>query len=119
MLILLAGLQAIPTTCTRRPAIDGASRWQTFRQITLPLLRPTLALVLILCVTGSLLAFDQFFILTNGGPDNSTVTVVLVIYREAFQRLNLGSAAALSVIVLSSWSLLNAIQLRVLRRRAD
>ena len=59
---------------------------QTFRDITLPLLRPSLALALILCITGSLLAFDQFYILTNGGPDNSTVTLVTLIYREAFQK---------------------------------
>jgi multiple sugar transport system permease protein len=66
----------------------------------LPLLRPSLALALILCVTGSLLAFDQFYILTKGGPDNTTVTVVQLIYREAFQRQNLGAAAAISVVVL-------------------
>ena len=79
-------------------SIDGAGRWQTFRRITLPLLRPSLALALILCVTGSLLAFDQFYILTKGGPDNSTVTIVQLIYREAFLRQNLGTAAALSVV---------------------
>ena len=75
--------------------------WQTFRRITLPLLRPSLALALILCVTGSLLAFDQFYILTKGGPDNTTVTVVQLIYREAFQRQNLGTAAAISLILLA------------------
>ena len=68
MLILLVGLQAIPDDVYEAAALDGASRWQTFRYITLPLLRPTLALTLILCVTGSLLAFDQFYILTKGGP---------------------------------------------------
>ena len=65
--------------------IDGASRWQTFRRITLPLLRPTLALSTVLCVTGSLLAFDQFYILTKGGPDNSTITIVQLVYNVAFQ----------------------------------
>ena len=90
MLILLVGLQAIPQEVYEAAAIDGASRWQTFRRVTLPLLRPSLALALILCITGSLLAFDQFYILTKGGPDNSTVTVVQLIYREAFQRQNLG-----------------------------
>ena len=86
MLILLVGLQAIPPDVYEAAAVDGASRRQTFRRITLPLLRPSLALALILCVTGSLLAFDQFYILTKGGPENSTVTVVQLIYREAFQR---------------------------------
>lgn len=67
-------------------------------------------------MTGSLLAFDQFFVLTKGGPDNSTVTVVQLIYREAFQRMNLGTAAALSVLVLAALLLLNAAQFRALRR---
>ena len=82
MLILLVGLQAIPTECYEAASIDGAGRWQIFRHITLPLLRPSLALALILCVTGSLLAFDQFYLLTKGGPDNSTVTIVQLIYRR-------------------------------------
>ena len=78
-------------------------------------LRPSLTLALILCVTGSLLAFDQFFILTKGAPNNSTVTVVQVIYREAFQRQNLGTAAALSIIVLAVLLVLNAAQFQFLR----
>ena len=80
MLIILTGLQAIPRDVYEAARVDGAGWWRTLRSITLPLLRPTLALMLILSVTGSILAFDQFYILTNGGPDNSTVTVVLAIY---------------------------------------
>ncbi|WP_405962416.1 sugar ABC transporter permease [Streptomyces sp. NBC_00723] len=116
MLILLVGLQRIPHEVYEAARMDGASRGQIFRSITLPLLRPSLALSLLLCVTGSLLAFDQFFVLTKGGPDNSTVTVVQLIYREAFQRLNLGTAAALSIVVLAALLLLNALQFRGLRR---
>ena len=115
MLILLVGLQGIPNDVYEASALDGASRGQTFRYITLPLLRPSLAMALILCVTGSLLAFDQFYILTKGGPDNATVTVVQLIYREAFQRQNLGAAAAISVIVLFALLALNAVQFRLLR----
>jgi multiple sugar transport system permease protein len=115
MLILLVGLQSIPNDLYEASALDGASRGQTFRYITWPLLRPSLALALILCVTGSLLAFDQFFILTKGGPDNTTVTVVQLIYREAFQRQNLGAAAAISLVVLVTLFVLNAIQFRLLR----
>src|SRR5690606_32446942 len=74
MLILLVGLQAIPTDVYEAARVDGANRVQTFFRVTLPLLRPSIALCLIISVTGSLLAFDQFFILTNGGPDNSTTT---------------------------------------------
>lgn len=115
MLILLVGLQAIPDDLFEAASLDGATAWQSFRYVTLPLLRPSLALAMILCVTGSLLAFDQFFILTKGQPANSTVTVVQVIYREAFQRQNLGTAAALSIIVLVVLVLINALQLRFLR----
>jgi multiple sugar transport system permease protein len=116
MLILLTGLQAIPTDVYEAARSDGASRWQTFRYITLPLLRPTIALMLVLSITGSLLAFDQFFILTRGGPENSTVSMVMVIYREAFTRFDLGGAAALSVLLLVVLVTLNALQLRVLER---
>jgi len=116
MLILLVGLQGVSDEIYEAGQIDGAGRWQTFRHITLPMLLPSLSLSLILCVTGSLLAFDQFFILTKGGPDNSTITVVQLIYREAFQRQNLGTAAALSIIVLIVLLLINVLQLRFLRR---
>ena len=115
MLVLVVGLQGIPDDLFEAASLDGATTGQTFRYVTLPLLRPSLALALILCVTGSLLAFDQFFILTKGAPNNSTVTVVQVIYREAFQRQNLGTAAALSIIVLAVLLLLNAVQFRFLR----
>jgi multiple sugar transport system permease protein len=119
MLILLTGLQAIPTEVYEAARIDGGSRWQLFRYITLPLLRPTLALMLVLSISGSLLAFDQFFILTRGGPDGSTVTMVMVIYREAFTQFNLGYAAAISVVLLTVLIVLNVLQLRVVGRRSD
>jgi multiple sugar transport system permease protein len=116
MIILLVGLQSIPPEVYEAARLDGANRWQSFAHITVPLLRPSLGLVLILSVTGSLLAFDQFFILTKGGPDNATVTVVQLIYREAFQRFDLGAAAAISVVVLAALLVLNIGQFRALRR---
>jgi len=116
MLILLTGLQSIPTDVYEAARSDGASRWQTFRYITVPLLRPTIALMLVLSITGSLLAFDQFFILTRGGPDGSTVSMVMVIFREGFTRFDLGSAAAICVLLLVVLVALNVLQLRVLGR---
>jgi multiple sugar transport system permease protein len=116
MIILLVGLQGIPPDVYEAARLDGANRWQSFWHVTVPLLRPALGLVLILSVTGSLLAFDQFFILTKGGPDNSTVTVVQLIYREAFQRFDLGAAAAISVVVLAALLVLNIGQFRALRK---
>jgi multiple sugar transport system permease protein len=118
MLILLTGLQAIPTEVYEAAKLDGASALQTFRRITVPLMRTTIALVVTLMVTGSLLAFDQFWILTRGGPDNSTTSLVMVIYRKAFIELDLGSAAAVSVVLLVVLLVLNAVQLSVLRRRS-
>jgi multiple sugar transport system permease protein len=116
MLILLVGLQSIPQDVYESAALDGAGRWSSFRHITLPLLRPALVLSLILSVTGSLLAFDQFFLLTKGGPDNTTVTIVQLIYREAFQVQDLGNAAAISIVVLAGLVALNALWFRGLRR---
>ncbi|MDR6906335.1 multiple sugar transport system permease protein [Agromyces sp. 3263] len=120
MLLMLVGLQGIPDDVYEAARIDGASRWQTFRSVTLPLLRPTLALTTVLCVTGSLLAFEQFYILTKGGPDNSTITIVQLIYSVAFQGPNnLGVAAALSVIVLIALVVINVAQIRAFSRKAE
>ncbi|MBS1906459.1 MAG: sugar ABC transporter permease [Actinobacteria bacterium] len=116
MLLMLVGLQGIPDDVYEAARIDGSSTWQTFRHITVPLLKPTFALTTIMCVTGSLLAFEQFYILTKGGPDNSTLTIVQLIYNVAFQGQNsLGIAGALSVIVLLALIVINVFQLRLFR----
>jgi multiple sugar transport system permease protein len=117
MLILLTGLQQIPQEVYEAARIDGATRVKAFRYVTLPLMRSTIALVLVMMITGSLLAFDQFYILTAGGPGHATTSVVMVIYRAAFSETNLGKAAAISVIVLIALIVLNVFQLGVLRRR--
>ena len=120
MLLLLVGLQSIPGEVYEAARIDGASRSQMFRSITIPLLRPSLALSTIMCVTGSLLAFDQFYILTKGGPDSSTMTVVQLVYNLAFEsKRDLGMAAALSVIVLLALVVINVVQLRALQGSDD
>ncbi|HKS98962.1 MAG TPA: sugar ABC transporter permease [Rugosimonospora sp.] len=114
MLILMTGLQGIDPVLYEAARTDGASRWQTMRRVTLPLLRPTIALMMVLSVTGSLLAFDQFFVLTGGRHE--TATVVIDIYREAFLSQDLGRAAAVSVAILAVLIVLNGAQLRFLRR---
>lgn len=115
MLLTMVGLQAIPADVYEAARIDGANRWNTFRNITFPLLRPTIAMTMIMSITGSLLAFEQFYILTKGGPNNSTMTVVLLIYKYAFEtKKDLGMAAALSVLVLIALVVLNALQLRAM-----
>ena len=114
MLILLTGLHAIDPTLYEAARTDGANRWRVMRHITLPLLRPTIALMMVLSVTGSLLAFDQFFILTGGRHE--TATVVIDIYREAFLSQNLGRAAAVSVVTLLVLIVINGGQLLAIRR---
>ena len=116
MLLMMVGLQGIPGDVYEAARMDGASRIQTFFGITLPLLKPTIGLTTVLCVTGSLLAFEQFYILTKGGPDNSTITLVQLVYSVAFQGQNdLGVAAALSIIVLAALIVINIVQIRVIR----
>ncbi|MDR1824722.1 MAG: sugar ABC transporter permease [Bifidobacteriaceae bacterium] len=120
MLLLLVGLQGISGDLYEAARIDGASSGQIFRKITFPLLRPSLALCIIMCVTGSLLAFDQFYILTKGAPDNSTITVVYLLYKLAFEtKKHLGMGAALGVIILIALVLINIFQLKVLRGDED
>ena len=116
MLLMMIGLQAIPGDLYEAARMDGAGTWRIFRSITLPLMKPTIVMCLIYCVTGSILAFDQFFILTKGGPNNSTMTVVQLIYNFAFDsKKDLGMAAALSLIVLAALVVINSIQMRGMR----
>lgn len=115
MIILLTGLQAIPAELYEAASLDGATRWRTLRSITLPLMRSNVALCLVLIVTGGLVAFEQFYILTGGGPDNSTITMVMTIFRQAFSQFNIGAAAALSLVVLLGLVALNVFQLGVVR----
>lgn len=117
VIVLLVGLQSIPAELYEAAELDGATTFQRLRYITAPYLRPTLALLLILSITGSLLAFDQFNVLTSGGPDGGTITLVLAIYNTAFQSFDLGKAAALSIVLLIALILLNGVQLVLLRSK--
>lgn len=116
MLLLMSGMNAISPDIYEAAQLDGAGWWRTLRSVTVPLLRPTIALVLILTVISSYLAFDQFFVLTQGGPDSSTITVVYLIYRAAFIDFDLGYSAALSVLLMAVLLVLTILQFRVLRR---
>lgn len=115
MIILLTGLQAIPAELTEAARIDGASRWQRFRHLTLPLMRKTIALALIVSVTGSILAFDQFYIMTSGGPQNRMISVVYYIFNQSFVSFNLGYGAALSIALLAILMVISIAQLWLLR----
>ncbi|MBU6349572.1 MAG: sugar ABC transporter permease [Chloroflexi bacterium] len=115
MILLLAGMQAVPDELYQAAEVDGASYWQRLWYILLPLLRSTFALALVLSVIGSYLAFDQFYIMTRGGPQNQTITAVYWIFNNSFTYYKLGYGAALSIGLLVILGLLSVLQLRVLR----
>lgn len=119
MIILLTGLQTIPAELTEAARIDGAGRWQRFRHLTLPLMRRTIALALIVSVTGSILAFDQFYIMTSGGPQNKMISVVYYIFNQSFVSFNLGYGAALSIALLAILVAISIVQLWLLRVGED
>jgi multiple sugar transport system permease protein len=116
-LLLSAGLQAIPAEPLEAALIDGASWFQRFRDVTLPLLRPAIVLALLLRAMDLVRIFDQIFILTQGGPGTATETVSLYIYRTAFRFSNFGYAAAMSFVLLVSTMLFSRALLRVMRTR--
>jgi multiple sugar transport system permease protein len=119
MVLLLVGMQAIPSDLYEAARIDGASWSNQQLRITFPLLRPTFALALIMSVVGSFLAFDQFYIMTGGGPHNSTITVVYWIYRASFTYFKLGYGAAMSLVLMAALTLLSACQLLILRQPTE
>lgn len=99
MLIFLAGLQNVPDQLYEAADIDGAGRWRKFQNVTLPQLTPTIFFNLIMGVIGSFQVFNEAYIMTAGGPDNSTLFFVLYLYRQAFEQFNLGYASALAWIL--------------------
>nr|WP_225311497.1 sugar ABC transporter permease [Microbispora cellulosiformans] len=114
-LLIFAGLQAIPKTVYEAAATDGASEATMFWRITLPLLRPVLALVLVLTVIGSFQIFDTVAVTTKGGPINATRVIYYYIYEQAFQRFNFGYAAAVCVALFAILAGLALLQLKLLR----
>jgi multiple sugar transport system permease protein len=116
-LVLLAGLQAIPPEPYEAALIDGSSAWQTFRHITLPLLKPAILIALLLRTMDLLRVFDQIFIITEGGPGFATETLSLYIYRTAFRFFDFGYAAALSFVLLAITNVISMVYIRLLRSR--
>ena len=116
-LVLLAGLQAIPQEPYEAALIDGSSRWQTFRYVTLPLLKPAILIALLLRTMDLLRVFDQIFILTEGGPGFATETISLYIYRTAFRFFDFGYAAAMSFVLLSLTNVISTIYIRFLQTK--
>jgi len=99
VILFVGAIQAIPAEIDEAAMVDGASTWQRTRRITVPLTRPTILLVTLVSIIGSLLAFDQFYIMTAGQPLNQTATSVFYVYLNSFPYLKLGYGAALSLIL--------------------
>ena len=114
-LLIFAGLQTIPETVYEAARVDGASEITMFRRITIPLLRPILALVLIITVVGSFQVFDTVAVTTRGGPVDSSRVLQFYIYDVAFGRFQFGYASAMSVALLIVLVIITAIQYRVAR----
>lgn len=116
MVIYLAGLQAIPEELYEAAAIDGASAFQRFRRLTIPLLAPATTIVLSLTLISSLKVFDQVYAMTGGGPGYATQTISLLMYRSAFVSLKYGYSTAIALVLTMIILVFAAVQLRVLRR---
>ena len=116
MIIFLAALQSIPADLYEAARLDGANGWQEFRHITLPSLAPTLLLVSILTMAGYFQLFAEPYVMTQGGPMQSTVSVLYFMYEEGFKWWNLGSASAVAFLLFLLILALTALQLRITRR---
>ena len=113
MIIILAGLQGIPNDYYEAATIDGANAFHKFTHITLPMLKPVILFSTILSTIGTLNLFTEPYLLTNGGPNNSTISLGLYIYRQAFQSINLTYAATISVAILVIVGVLSRLQMKV------
>jgi multiple sugar transport system permease protein len=119
MVIFLAGLQAIPAEYYEAAEIDGAGRWSAFRNITLPLLRPTTLLVMVMTVIVAMKVFAVPLIMTGGGPSDATRVLPLFIYQTAFEFFDMGRAAAMSMFLFAAVMLFSVAQIRIFTRGED
>ena len=119
MIIFFAGLQSIDPTYYEAAQIDGASRLQRFRYMTLPLLKPTTLLVFVTTIIGSFQVFTQVFVMTNGGPGYASRVISLEIYQTAFINLKMGLASAMGIMLLGIVFGLTMLQLKIGRDNVD
>ncbi|MDP6772155.1 MAG: sugar ABC transporter permease, partial [Anaerolineales bacterium] len=115
MVVFLAGLQSVPITVYEAAQIDGANRWQALWHVTLPLLRPVLAFVVIHTIIAGAKVFTPMFIMTGGGPNNSTRSLAMMVYHEGFRDLRMGRATAISMISFTIILILAIVQLKLFR----
>jgi multiple sugar transport system permease protein len=115
MVVFLAGLQAIPVNRYEAAELDGANEWQQFWHVTLPGLRPTLIFAAVTTAIFTLRSFEQPYVMTGGGPLNSTNLLVFYIYNQAFAQFDIGYGAAAAIVLLLATVVLVYVQLRVAR----
>jgi multiple sugar transport system permease protein len=116
MLIYLAALQGVPASLYEAAEIDGASLWRRLWHVTLPTIRPIMLLMLILQIIGTMQVFTEPFTITDGGPQNATLSVLLLIYNYAFQQADFGGASALGVVLFLFLALFALIYMRMTSR---
>jgi multiple sugar transport system permease protein len=116
MLLILSGLQTIDKSLMEAAGIDGATELKKFVKITFPLLTPTIFFVLIMHMTGSLRIFESAFVLTNGGPGDSSRSLVMLITEKAFTSFNYGQANALSMLLMLLIAVITALQFMASKR---
>ena len=119
MVIFLAGLQTIPNELYEAARIDGANRWQQFWRITLPLLQPVMLVNVTLALMGAFNVFDIPYVMTEGGPANSTIVMALHIYIRGFKFYRFGYSAAMSYVLLLLVTIIAAIQMKLMSRGND
>lgn len=118
MVVFLAGLQAIPAQLYEAASIDGASRWQSFRYVTLPMLRPTILFMTVITTIGYLQLFEEPFVMTDGGPLDKTLSVTMYMYREGFRFFHQGYASAIAYVLFVIVAVIAILQFRFLRSEA-
>ena len=116
MIIFLAALQAVPRELEDAARVDGAGAWMRFRHVTLPAIAPTVLLVAILTVAGMFQLFAEPYVMTQGGPARSTVTVLYFMFEEGFKWWNLGSGSAVAFILFLCILAVTFVQLKIARR---
>lgn len=116
MVIFIAGIQAVPGALYEAAALDGCGPWRRFRFVTLPLILPTTLFVVVTTTIAAFQVFTPVYVLTRGGPQRSTDVVLYHVYTEAWQKLEIGMASAMSLVLLALILAVAAIQMRLLRR---
>jgi multiple sugar transport system permease protein len=118
MVVFIAGLQAIPVMLYEAAAIDGAGRWQAFRHVTLPMLRPTILFMLVITTIGYLQLFEEPFVMTDGGPLDATLSVTMYMYQQGFEFFKQGYASAIAYVLFVIVAVIAFLQFRFLREDA-